>query len=203
LPLTRSGKLVGITGTSRLRLLALAIAGAACGHTLAYALSFPDRMARQSVLRVTGHAYWHAAVAAAIVAALWFATGHVARHVRAGRRRDPIGPGVTFAGLAALQLAVFGGMEIVERVAVGAPVSTVLDHRILVVGCAVQLAVAALLTRATSLLGRVAEAIGRAFAARPARRTSAHVAGAVQRFVATLTVVSCGSRAPPASRAPH
>src|SRR5205807_3002863 len=111
----------------------------------------------------------------------------------------PAGPGVTFAGLAALQLAVFGGMEVFERIAARVPVGTVLDHRILLVGCAVQVAVAAIITVATVLLGRVAEAIGRALAPRSAYRGSPRAVAPLLSFVATVAVTSCRSRAPPAA----
>lgn len=192
----------GITRLGRIRLLALSIAGAVCGHTFAYALSFPDRMSRQSVLRVTGHAYWHAALAAAAVAAAWFAVAHASRHFHAGRSRTRLAPSgpTTFAVLAGLQIGVFVGMEIIERLAAGAPVATVLDHHILVIGLAVQLLVAGALTVATLALGRAAEAIGRAWVERADVATSRLTWFAPeQRWPVSLAVVPCGSRGPPTS----
>lgn len=194
--------MVSITRFGRFRLLALSIAGAVFGHTLAYALSYPERMSRQSVLRVTGHAYWHAAVSAAVVSALWFGIIHLRRHVGAGRSgvRLVERAGLTFAALAILQLSVFVGMEVSERIAAGAPIATVLDHHVLVIGVGIQLLVAAALTVTSVLLGRLGHAIGRTVGALPIARaaTSAWTAPE-QQWPPTLAVVPCGSRGPPTS----
>ncbi len=168
------------------------MAGAVCGHTLAYTVSYPDRAARQSVLEVTGHAYWHAAIAAAVIGAAWFSAVHIARHFRAPRRRYAL----LWPALPALQVAVFAGMEISERLAAGAPLATVLDHAI--VGVSSQLLVAALLAIAVYLLGRAAAAVGR-LATQPIRRRPAQSFGPTHRDLPSLrlAVVSCGSRGPP------
>jgi hypothetical protein len=192
---------VTITRIGRIRLLALSIAGAVCGHTLAYALSFPDRMSRQSVLRVTGHAYWHGAIAAAGVGAVWFALSHGARHISAGRSRRRLthGAAPTMVALTSLQVSVFIGMEITERLASGVSVATVLDHHILAIGLAVQIVVAVGLTLGIFALGRAAHAIGRWATPRPLAPASGRVSWSTpaQRWPSALPVVPCGSRGPP------
>ncbi|HZN15469.1 MAG TPA: hypothetical protein VFB78_14450 [Acidimicrobiales bacterium] len=186
----------------RVRLLLLAVAGAVCGHVVSYGLVFPERAARQSVLRLTGHAYWHAAIGAAIVGGAWFVATHAARHFRAGRRRQPFRTDIAglFPRLALLQIAVFIGMEMSERAAVGAPLSTVLDHRILLIGVSVQLAVALLLAAASHALGRAAHTVGGHFAERDARpRAVLSFIPPVALAPRLLAVAPCGSRGPPLS----
>jgi hypothetical protein len=163
-----------------------------CGHTLGYTVSYPDRAVRESVLQVTGHAYWHAAIAAAVLGAGWFVAGHVLHHFRAPRQRHTLlGP-----ALPALQIAVFVGMEVSERLAAGAPVATVLDNAL--IGLASQLLVAAVLTLALYLIGRGAAAVGRLFLAIPPDDRRAAFAVAPRDLLPIrLAVVPCGSRGPP------
>jgi hypothetical protein len=164
------------------------------GHTVAYTVSYPDRVARQSILELTGHAYWHAAIGAAVIGAAWFTVGHIARHFRGDTTRAS----VSWPALPALQLAVFIGMETSERVAAGVPLATILDHAL--VGIASQLLVAALLTLAMYLLGRGALAVGRYLAVRPrpVPRT-AFIPVPFSAPLVHLAVVPCGSRGPPSS----
>ena len=54
----------------RLPLAGAAVAGAVVGHGLAYALAVPEPGRRLAVLAGSGHAYWSAAIAAAIVLGL-------------------------------------------------------------------------------------------------------------------------------------
>jgi hypothetical protein len=170
------------------------VAGAVCGHTLAYTVSYPDRAARQSVLEVTGHAYWHAAIAAALIGAAWFAIHHVVRHFRAPRRDHAL----LWPALPALQIAVFVGMEVSERLVAGVPLATILNHA--AVGLASQLLVATLLAVAMYFLGRVAAAVGR-LVSLPPRLRPARFFGPAARTVPALrlAVVPCGSRGPPYS----
>lgn len=187
---------------TRLRLLGLALAGAVCAHTLTYAVSYPDRMARQSVLQVTGHAYWHAAVAAGVVGVVWFALHHAAGHLLAGRHRRPFSHDVrlTFVALAALQLATFAGMEVLERAAKGISLATLLDQRLLVIGLGMQLLVAAALALGSYVLARGAHAVGRALAvAIIAAHRSVVSRQPLQYWPFAVAVVPCGTRGPPSS----
>jgi hypothetical protein len=185
----------------RLRVLVLAAAGAVCGHAITYALCLPDLRLRTSVLRQTGHAYWHGAVAGAFVGAAWFAVSHARCHVRAGRDgHSPDGRYVdAFRALATLQLATFVAVEIVERVEVGRSITAITDHNVLAVGLVIQVAVAAVLALCVRLLARAAEVVGRALAgvsvtARPALGSWAGRSALLPR---PLVVAPCGSRAPP------
>ena len=54
----------------RLPLAGAAVAGAVVGHGLAYALAVPEPGRRLALLAGSGHAYWSAAIAAAIVLGL-------------------------------------------------------------------------------------------------------------------------------------
>ncbi len=156
-------------------------------------------MSRQSVLRVTGHAYWHAAIAAAIVGALWFAGTHLRRHFHAGRHGTTSLP-AKVGWLAPIQAGVFAGMEVIERLVAGAPVASVLDRRVLVIGLGLQIAVAAAIALITFALSHVAHAVGRAFAVPRVPRAAQRLWSLpAQRWPAALAVVPCGSRGPPAS----
>jgi hypothetical protein len=141
-------------------------------------------------------------VAAAVVGGLWFAVSHTARHVAAGRRHRVLPTGVfsVLPRLAMLQVAVFIGMEVSERLAAGAPLSTIVDHRVLVIGVGVQLLVAGVLAFACHALGRAGAALGRAIAARPAIAARHAVSSPKSQVLPMrLAVAPCGSRGPPLS----
>ena len=54
----------------RLPLTGVAVAGAVVGHMVAYVLAVPEPTVRVALLGATGHAYWTAAIAAALVLGL-------------------------------------------------------------------------------------------------------------------------------------
>ena len=68
----------------RLPLAGAAVAGAVVGHGLAYALAVPEPGRRLALLAGSGHAYWSAAIAAAIVLGLASLGATLARSFRAG-----------------------------------------------------------------------------------------------------------------------
>ena len=70
----------------RLPLAGAADTGAVVGHTIAYALAAPGPGQRLALLLTSGHAYWSAAVAAAIVLGLASLGATLASHFRAGLR---------------------------------------------------------------------------------------------------------------------
>jgi hypothetical protein len=196
-----------VQGTGRrLPLAAAAIAGAAFGHTLLYLVAVPDTQARTTVLVQTGHGYWSVAVAAAIVLGVLSLCGTAARHLLAGLGRPgrpaawPGDLGAMARRLALLQTAIFAVQEVVERLAAGAPPSSLLEHHgVLLNGIVVQVLVALGVAAVLHLLGRAAEAVGRALRARaePGRqlvlaRWPALPARASRRPGATV-----GIRAPP------
>lgn len=187
----------------RARVVALAAAGAVCGHAITYALLYPNVPLRRSVLQQTGHAYWHGAVAAAVVGALWFLVVHVRHHASAGASGTtaPNRYRAAASQLASLQLLIFLSIEATERVEVGRGLSGLLDHRLVLVGGGVQLVVAVALAAAAWLLARTANAVGRAlalaaFQPRPPRSTWP---ATVEIFLASVVSLPRRGRAPPLS----
>src|SRR5215211_2412445 len=81
----------------RLPLAGAAVAGAVAGHGLAYALAVPEPGRRLAVLAGSGHTYWSAAIAAAIVLGLASLGATLARHFRAGLRTGPGRPASRWA----------------------------------------------------------------------------------------------------------
>ena len=172
-----------VEGTGRrLPFAAAAVAGAAVGHTLLYLVAVPDTQARTAVLAATGHGYWSVAVAAAIVLGLLSLATVAGRHLLTGlgRARSPADPdlGALAGRLALLQSGIFVVQEVLERLAAGAPLSGLVEQRgMLLNGVLVQVLVAFGVAAVLHLLGRAAEAVGRALR-RPgtcrARRVPVH-----------------------------
>ena len=190
----------------RLPLAGAAVAGAVVGHGLAYALAVPEPGRRLAVLAGSGHAYWSAAIAAAIVLGLVSLGATLARHFRAGLRTggrpagEPLGRRV--ARLALLQVTIYLVQELIERAAAGVPLGGPVDARLLLTGIAVQLLVAATLALGLAWAGRVAEVAGRALRRRRLGRPDLRPArlrptGWVR--LAILLAAGLGGRAPPAS----
>jgi hypothetical protein len=171
-----------VQGTGRrLPLAAAAVAGAAFGHTLLYLVAVPDTQARAAVLAGTGHGYWSVAVAAAIVLGLLSLATTAGRQLLTGLGRrqplpDPGDLGALARRLVLLQAGIFVVQEVVERLAAGAPLSgLVAQHGVLLNGVLVQVLVALGVAAVLHLLGRAAEAVGRALRrppARPSRRVA-------------------------------
>jgi hypothetical protein len=180
-----------------------AFAGVVVAHGLAYLLAFPQSLLRQQVLAETGHSYWAAAVALAMVCALIAVVTTIAEHVGRGIRHGrPRSPWELYRAalirLAAIQSAVFLLQEVLERVRAGAPVSELLHGNFLAIGLATQLVVAVAIALVLTLLGLTAEAIGRAFSKGSTRRTIAALILPAQEIVrAALVLSSDPARAPP------
>ncbi|HET9006389.1 MAG TPA: hypothetical protein VFQ04_06715 [Actinomycetes bacterium] len=190
---------------SRLPLTGVAVAGAVVGHMLAYLLAVPEPSARVALLGATGHAYWTAAIAAAVVLGLASLASTVWRRFRAGLDRTRPQPGQSVGRLAAqlagFQLAIYVVQEVLERLEAGVAVQALLDGHLLTVGVVVQVGIAVALAVLLTLAGRVAEAAGRALR-RPLRRPLAvrgRVAALVAGWPSRLLAAGLGSRAPPGS----
>jgi hypothetical protein len=192
----------------RLPLAGAAVAGAVAGHGLAYALAVPEPGRRLAVLAGSGHTYWSAAIAAAIVLGLASLGATVARSFRAGLRPDdrpaaePLGRLV--ARLALLQVTIYLVQELIERAAAGYPMGGPVAGRLLLGGITVQLLVASVLALGLAWAGRVAEAAGRAMRrARPHRpdRRPARLRPTAWVRPAILLAAGLGGRAPPAPAA--
>jgi hypothetical protein len=150
----------------RLPLAGAAVAGAVVGHGLAYALAVPQPGPRLALLAGSGHQYWSAAIAAAMVLGLGSLGATLARSFRAGLRPGgrPAGEplGRLAARLALLQVTIYLVQELIERLAAGFPLWGPVDARLLLIGVAVQLLVAAGLALGLAWAGRAAEVAGRA-----------------------------------------
>jgi hypothetical protein len=192
----------------RLPLAGAAVAGAVIGHGLAYALAVPEPGRRLAVLAGSGHAYWSAAIAAAIVLGLGSLGTTLARSFNAGLRPgdrpagEPVG---RLAGrLALLQVAIYLVQELIERAAAGVPLGGPVNGRLLLTGIAVQLLVAGALALGLAWAGRVAEVAGRALRRRrlgrpDPRPVRLRPTGWVRPAI--LLAAGMGGRAPPASGA--
>jgi hypothetical protein len=158
----------------RLPLAGAAVAGAVVGHGLAYALAVPEPGRRLAVLAGSGHAYWSAAIAAAIVLGLASLGATLARNfnagLRLGGRTAAEQPGRLAGRLALLQVTIYLLQELIERAAAGAPLGAPADGRLLLTGIAVQLLVAVVLAGGLAWAGRVAEVAGRALRRRRLHR---------------------------------
>jgi hypothetical protein len=192
----------------RLPLTGVAVAGAVVGHMVAYVLAVPEPTVRVALLGATGHAYWTAAIAAALVLGLASLAATLGRRFRAGllagRPQPGEPPGRVAAQLAGFQVAIYLVQETLERLEAGIAPQALLDRRLLVTGVAVQTAIALLLAVLLTLTGRAAEAVGRALR-RPHRqlapngRTPVVDLGAAR--ASRLLAAGLGSRAPPRSLA--
>lgn len=124
----------------RARLLLVAAAGIVVAHAADYALTFPDPARRDRVLSATGHGYWPVAVGIAAVCGV-IGLGLAARR---GWRGAVAGASLPLTGvqLAAGQVALFGVIETVERLAVGAHPLAFLGSAQFALGVILQVAVA-------------------------------------------------------------
>jgi hypothetical protein len=190
----------------RLPLAGAAVAGAVLGHGLAYALAVPEPGRRLAVLAGSGHAYWSAAIAAAIVLGLASLGATLARHFHAGLRTggrlagEPLGR--LTGRLALLQVTIYLVQELIERAAAGVPLGGPVDTRLLLTGIAVQLLVAVGLALGLAWAGRVAEVAGRALRRRGLHRpdpSPVRLSPAGWVRPAILLAAGLGGRAPPAS----
>jgi hypothetical protein len=84
----------------RLPLTGVAVAGAVVGHMVAYVLAVPEPTARVALLGATGHAYWTAAIAAAVVLGLASVSTTLLGRFRAGLVASRSQPGESVARLA-------------------------------------------------------------------------------------------------------
>ena len=155
-----------MSGPNRIRrpiLLAVAAAGLLAGHALTYLIAAPQADRRASLLAHTGHGYLglitEPILAFAVVATIALFLRGLTHPTGAVR------PGSVAVSLIALQCAGFLSMEIVERVASGAPFTALFHTWILPAGLLAQSVLGALSGWFLHLVVRaaeiVAEALGR------------------------------------------
>lgn len=185
--------------TSRILPLVSGVAGVVVAHAAAYLLAFPSPDVRNHELHNSGHGYWDHAVLFAVVAgvvALVQAAGRGIRRGRAGVAPKRCSFGRQLLGLAVWQLALFAGMEVVERAVAGVPPGALLRDPAFVVGVVLQVAVAAVILL---LLGGVEH-----LAAEVARRLRCpRFVERQARLAALADFILCSRRCSPAApRAP-
>jgi hypothetical protein len=192
----------------RLPLTGVAVAGAVVGHMVAYVLAVPSPTVRVALLGATGHAYWTAAIAAAMVLGLASLATTLRRRFRAGllagHAQSPERLGRLAAQLAGFQIAIYLVQETLERLEAGIAPQALLDGRLLITGAVVQTAIALALALLLTVAGRAAEAVGRALrrpARHPARTGPPALADLAVAWPSPLLAAGLGSRAPPRSSA--
>jgi hypothetical protein len=177
-------------------LAAAAAAAAVLGHRIAYMLAIPSLGAREALLARTGHAYLPGTTEIVVLAAL---AGLGGLFLSAISRRDVgvAGRSSVFLRLAAVQVSIFASMEVIERLASGAPVSGVLDHGLFAIGIGVQLALAVAAAVVFALIYRASEL---------ATTSAASVVAAPRRLVAipapVTRLATTPDRGPVTSRGP-
>jgi hypothetical protein len=120
----------------------LAMAGLVLGHVLAYLIAVPDPHQRSFVLQRTGHEYLPTMAEAALILALAGMAAVLIRAFAPGPRGGPERFSRLAGRLGLVQVLVFGGLEVVERIIAGAPLGHLASDHILVIGMAVQVVVA-------------------------------------------------------------
>src|SRR4051794_24588136 len=138
-----------------MRLLA-AGGGVVLAHTLDYAALFPDPGARARVLAATGHGYWHLAVLAAASAGLAAAVLAVGRGAASALHPDGAASGASVRAIDVIlvQVGVFAGLELLERVAAGVPPTVLLHERTVAFGVLLQVVVGTVVAVALGVLHR-------------------------------------------------
>lgn len=144
-------------------LLAVAAAGLLVGHALTYLIAAPQADRRASLLAHTGHGYLglitEPILAFAVVATLALFLRGLTRPAGEVHPRD------VAVALIALQCAGFLSMEIMERLASGAPLAALLQSWILPVGLLAQSLMGALSGWLLRLVVRAAEIVAETLAA--------------------------------------
>lgn len=150
----------------------IGVAGIAIGHWLSYLVAVPDPHARFDLLERTGHSYLPFAVQAALIACLAGIGTIFVRHLHGRRDEGAPGLGSLFRRLVLMQITLFSAIEIVERVAAGAPLGEILQDNLFVIGLAVQVIVSGLGAVVLRWLHRAARQIADAFSTRQDPRLS-------------------------------
>lgn len=178
--------------------LAWALVGVLGGHLLTYAVLYPDAHVHDQVLSESGHGWTALLGPAAMTAiAVAIALGLVGGSGR-GRSR-----GVRFGTLALLQVSLFAGIELAERVASSGLTVDTLWHHLVAHGLAAILLLGALIQVITAWLGSAVSRIVAAVAdrlrpARPRRRLAhPHLVPVNATRPAARPVRAHGSRGPP------
>jgi hypothetical protein len=180
----------------------MAAAGVVLGHWLTYFIAIPKPFVRTDVLARSGHGYWLFAVQLAVVLGVVAVGALVLSQVRSlaeGLPPEHDRFARSAFRLAALQVAAFTAMEVVERLLAGASVAGMFQHHLFVFGLTIQLFVAVAGALILRWFGRTAVRIvqGLFGSARHARPLT-FVVPERDSFLRPLVLAgAAGSRGPP------
>ena len=123
----------------RLATLAVAVGGVLIGHWLTYLAVAPIAGSRATILHQTGHSYLGLANDLALVAAL---AALASMFIAQLTTPEPSGGVLGVTGrVVRFQVCAFIGMEVLERVTAGSPLSELIHTGILPIGIAAQVAI--------------------------------------------------------------
>ena len=129
-----------MSGQRALRFLptaAVAVAGVLFGHWLSYIAALPQSHARAALLAATGHGYWTEIVRVAVALGVAGLGALLLSHLRdAGNAQREERFSALILRLVAIQSVAFVSMEALERLVARAPVASLLQSRVLVLGLA-------------------------------------------------------------------
>jgi hypothetical protein len=153
--------------------LAWALIGVLGGHVLTYAVLYPDAHVHDRVLQASGHGWTGMLAPALLTSAVVAVSLGLLGGTRHGDARV-----ARFTTLLALQLGLFAGLELAERIASAGLTLASLEHHLFDHGLAQILLVGSIVQVVTAWCGsrvsRAVAAVARMFGARPARRRLAH-----------------------------
>jgi hypothetical protein len=140
-------------------LFGFAVAGLVLGHVLSYLIAIPDPHHRDLVLHRTGHGYLPALAQVAVILAI-AAVATVVGRAFASRPAVRDGSCAALARrLAIVQVAAFGGQELLERLVAGAPLDDLVHGYVLLAGVTAQVVVALAGAALLRWLARVSDAL--------------------------------------------
>jgi len=135
--------------------LGVAVGGVLLGHWLTFHVVSPHELVRDRMLVDTGHGYLHVAndlgLMAVLAALVTVVLGNLIR------RQNRTSVGRWFARIAIAGVVAFTAMEVVERLASGAPLADLLRLGLLPVGMAIQVLLAVVSALAIRWLLRAVE----------------------------------------------
>ena len=138
---------------------AMALVGVLAGHGLAYLFVDPHDALRAAHLESTGHGWLGLGASATLVLGVMATGAFVASRLRPGMLDGALASvrHLTLI-LAVSQVAIFLGIEVVERLFAGAPLTDLVGSPLGSIGVAVQVAVAIVAARAMRTLERASAA---------------------------------------------
>jgi hypothetical protein len=173
--------------------------GLLLGHALDYVIAVPNHFQRHALLHATGHGYLPIGFIFAIPAALLSTLAAIHLGWRDQRRRETaITFAPTWARLSLVQTAAFVILELVERLAVGAPLEGIAP--LLLLGGVAQVVVAAAGAALLIVMKAAGELVARLLT-RPRRAFVLFGASAASRpIIASNFSFSAWIRGPPTAR---